>query len=58
MLVGRVRYAAVDENFARIEAKVGADGFMYYIHSPKDPISGEGSASALTTLNVSQIFAE
>jgi flavin reductase (DIM6/NTAB) family NADH-FMN oxidoreductase RutF len=58
MIVGRVRHASVEENFAQIMAKTGDDGFMYYIHSPKGPTTGEGAISALSILNASRLFNE
>lgn len=58
MIVGRVRHAAVEEEFHRVEKKAGEDGFMYYIHSPKHPKSGEGNVSAVCTLHAERTFEE
>lgn len=55
MIVGKVLHAAVDEEYAAgIDAKYGKDGFMFYIHSPKNLKKGEGNISGVATMNVNR----
>ncbi len=52
MIVGRVLHAAIDENHRDIEAVCGDNGFMFYIHAPKDLRTGEGEKGAIAQLRV------
>lgn len=52
MIVGRVKHAAVDETHVGVDAMCGQNGFMFNIHSPKDPKTGEGKQSAVARLEV------
>lgn len=51
VIVGRVRHAAVNEGFSSVQAICGPDGFMFNVHCPKDPRTGEGKDSAVARLH-------
>ncbi|WP_411676922.1 flavin reductase family protein [Caproicibacter sp.] len=51
MIVGRVRHAAVEENHD-IGTICSSNGFMFYVHSPKHPVTGQGGGSAVTNLQI------
>lgn len=55
MVIGRVRHAAVDPACHSIEGVCGKNGFMFNIHSPKDPETGDGSQSAVARLQTVKI---
>ena len=52
LIIGRVRRAIINEGQNRIETICGQHGFMFNLHSPKDPETGEGEVSALAELHV------
>lgn len=49
-IIGRVRHAAVTEERKDVDAMCGERSFMFNIHSPKDPRTGEGERSAVAKL--------
>lgn len=51
LVIGRVVHAAVEAEHYRIDRICGPDGFMFNIHSPKNPETGEGATSAVAVLN-------
>lgn len=52
MIIGRVRLAAMVDGHHALDAICGQPGFMFNIHSPKDPRSGEGEMSAVANLHI------
>ncbi|SDM75027.1 flavin reductase family protein [Acetanaerobacterium elongatum] len=52
MVIGRVRHAAVEETNYIIENICSEGSFMFNIHSPKNPVSGEGEQSAVAKLTL------
>lgn len=58
LVIGRVNHAAVEENNHNIDKVCGADGFMFDVHSPKNPLTGEGKTTALAALNPLRLFEE
>ncbi len=58
MIIGRIQHAAVDEGHNGVTALCGDKGFMINIHSPKDPKNGEGSQSAIASLQVVKLINE
>ncbi len=51
MIIGRVRHAVVDQEHT-IDNICSDRGFMFNVHSPKDPTTGKGSQSAVAQLQV------
>lgn len=51
MIVGRVNHVAVRDGSHSIDRICSRDGFMFNVHSPKHPVTGEGQLSALAVLN-------
>lgn len=50
MIVGEIMNAAIDEKHKDVESV--CDDFMFYIHAPKDPATGEGEKGAVAQLKV------
>lgn len=42
MIIGRVVNAAVEGSHSEAAELCGEKGFMYYVHAPKNPVTGEG----------------
>lgn len=55
MIIGRVRHAAVDEGRGMAEI-CGENGFMFNVHSPKDPETGKGGQSAVAQLRAVKLI--
>lgn len=51
MVIGRVRHASVEENHNAVENICSPNAFMFNVHSPKDPATGTGNASAVGVLH-------
>lgn len=58
MIIGKVRQAAIAENYNGMDAILGKSNFMFNIHSPKNPMTGEGERSALAKLQPIKIINE
>lgn len=58
MIIGRVRHAAVDSNHHNIPEICGKNGFMFNVHSPKDPQNGTGHRSAIAQLQAVKLIDE
>lgn len=50
LFVGQVEFAVVDENCHRLEHICGADGFMYNIPSPQNPLTAQRFPTAAAYL--------
>jgi len=53
-----VLHAAAEAGLHEIDKICGGDGFMFNIHSPKNPADGTGKRSAVCVLNPVKIFDE
>lgn len=51
MIIGKVEHIVMDEGFT-IDNICSDKGFMYNVHCPKNPSTGEGDQSAIAILNV------
>lgn len=58
LIIGQVNLAAAEEGYHDINKIGSEDGFMFNIHSPKNPITGEGHTSALSILKQIQLINE
>ncbi len=56
LVIGEVVNAAVYEGYNDISKICSNDGFMYNVHCPKDPLSGQGKKSAVTILKEIKIL--
>ena len=56
MVVGRVRHASVEEDYARgYGRRYGQDGFMLLVPAPQDLITGEPGQSGIATIRVEKL---
>ena len=56
MVVGRVRHASVEEDYARgYGRRYGQDGFMLLVPAPQDIITGEPGQSGIATVRVEKL---
>lgn len=58
LVIGQVNHAAAGEGFHNIDKICSENGFMFNIHSPKDPITGEGQTTAVAILNQIRLITE
>jgi flavin reductase (DIM6/NTAB) family NADH-FMN oxidoreductase RutF len=58
LIIGKVQHMAIDEGHSCISRISGKGGFMLNIHSPKDPKTGEGKQSAISSLNIEKLINE
>lgn len=59
LLVGKVSHIAAQEEYAKgLDKKYGEQGFMFYIHAPKNLQTGEGKASGLGVMNIVRVLEE
>jgi len=59
VLIGRVVHIAADESYANgLDEKYGDNGFMLYIHAPKNLKTGEGKPSALAVCKIARVNEE
>ena len=53
LVAGKVTHIAMQPEYALgIDKKYGEEGFMFNIHSPKNLVTGEGSASGIAVLDI------
>lgn len=52
MIIGRVRHAAVDDGYSLVDTICSGNGFMFNVHCPKDPKTGDGRQSAVAKLQI------
>jgi|WetSurMetagenome_2_1015567.scaffolds.fasta_scaffold426430_1 flavin reductase (DIM6/NTAB) family NADH-FMN oxidoreductase RutF len=57
MIIGRVRHAAVDESHS-VNEICSKNGFMFNVHSPKNPVTGKGNQSAIAQLQAVKLMDE
>ncbi|HOP10260.1 MAG TPA: flavin reductase [Oscillospiraceae bacterium] len=56
VIIGKVIHIAVDENYAAgLDEKYGENGFMLYIHAPKNLKTGAGKPSAVSVCKITRV---
>ena len=50
LVVGRVTHAAAEDGFHATDRICSPEGFMFNVHSPKNPATGEGTLTAVASL--------
>jgi len=55
LIVGRVVHAAIEEHHSSVEGMCAKTSFMFNLHRPKDPRTGEGEQSALAQLHLTRL---
>jgi Conserved protein/domain typically associated with flavoprotein oxygenases, DIM6/NTAB family len=58
MIIGRVKHAAVDPNRHSLSELCGPNAFLFNVHCPKNPLTGNGNQSALACLQAAKITEE
>ncbi|MCE5235282.1 MAG: flavin reductase [Clostridiaceae bacterium] len=51
LVVGRVTHAAAENGFCAPDKLCSPEGFMFNVHAPKNPVTGEGSFTAVASLS-------
>lgn len=55
LVVGRVTHAAAEEGFHALDKICSPEGFMFNVHAPKHPLTGEGSLTAVSSLKAERL---
>ena len=50
LIIGRVVHAAADDRMQDMNFLCGDQGFMFNVHAPKNPLTGEGQVSGVAVL--------